>query len=533
MKKRAVGAFVLFCIILSSLCVRLYSLGTRTDAAEHIQTHSKKITLDYLRLPLIDCRGQLLCNCETESYAAARPVYDSLSVLRVLLSEEDFLIAARSVAAGTPAYAKTEKYAEDENIVILKKFIRYGENSSLVHLAGYIDADGNGAAGIERAFNSYLKTDVTLYAGFSCGADGRAIAGAEIETEPLYNESAGGVKLTVDVRIQKIVENALKNGNIKKGAALVCKTKTGEIKAMASVPVYNQNDVGASLSDKNSPLLNRALSAYPVGSVFKAVVAAAALENGISADFSVKCTGSVTVDGKVFHCSNQTAHGVVDMQRALNCSCNCYFIKLAQKIGCRPILETAGVLGYGSIAEIAMDITAAGGNVPTAEELRSSGQLALFSFGQGSLTATAIQIANTFSAIGGGGIYTEPYAVISAADAEGRTVYKFQPKPPIRAFSEETADVLREMLKNVVKEGTAEKACTALFESAGKTATAQTGTYNSNKTEKLCTWFGGFFPAEGPEYTVVILKEDGTTGGEDCAPVFKEIAEKIYSLNLR
>ncbi len=530
MSKRAAAAFFMFCIISGVMCLRLYSLSVKVDAANHIQSHSKKITVDCLRLPIYDCNDKRLCSCETENYIAAKPLPENLSVLREVLTEDEFKAAAETMAKGSPVCVKTSENININNInaVTLRKYKRYSPNGSLVHLIGYTDSDGAGVTGIEKAFDYLLRTDRTLYAGFVCDANGHIMAGSQIETDTLYNLSTGGIRLTIDKQVQRAAEDALKNSDIKKGAVLICKTKTGGILAMASVPLFEPDNVEKSLNDKNSPLVNRALSAYPVGSVFKAVVAAAALDNGISQDYSFECTGSIKVDDRVFSCNGHTSHGMVDMQKALTCSCNCYFIKLAREIGYRPVLEAARVLGFGTPFEIAQNIFSSAGTVPSAEKLHSSGQLALFSFGQGTLTATTIQIANVFSAIGNGGVYAEPYAVNYAADVSGKKIYEFKPKAPVRAFSGESAEQLKNMLKNVVRDGTAQNAHSELFESAGKTATAQTGVFNSDKTEKLCTWFGGFFPADNPEYTVVILKEDGTTGGEDCAPVFKEIAERIY-----
>ena len=532
MKKRAAAALALFILGFGAMCMRLYYLSVRADVSAYVQSHYQKITLDYLRLPVLDCRGEKICGGETESYLALKPDFDSLPLLREILTKDGLSAAAERIAKGQPVCVKVgnDMTADGENAVILKKYVRYPENSVLSHLTGYVNSDGNGVSGIEESFNEYLKTDIPLYAGFPCSALGRVMNGAAIETEPLYNSALGGVMLTVDRRIQSAAEEALRSSDIKKGAVLVTGTKTGAIRAIASVPDYDRNNVGQSLEDAGSPLINRALSAYPAGSVFKTLTAAAALESGVSPNFTVKCTGSVTVDGEVFHCNNGTSHGTVDMRKALSVSCNCYFIALAQKTGFAPLLETAGVLGFGEECEIAKGISSAKGSLPDARSLQSSGQLALLSFGQGELTATAVQIGNLFSAIGNRGEYTESYAVQSAADAYGRTVYEFTPRAPVHAFSAETADTLRQMLVSVVNEGTAKNAKTVRFESAGKTATAQTGFFNADGTEKLCTWFAGFFPADDPEYTVVVLKEDGTTGGGDCAPVYKKIAERIFAL---
>ncbi len=527
MSKRAAISLFLFCSIISGLCFRLFTLCVKADTVQYTLSHYKTVTIDYLRLPFYDCNGEKLCNISQESFLAVKPVIGSLPIIREALSKSDFLSVADTISGGSPAYAHIsyEKNINNLNVVTLKKFIRY-DDDSFIHLLGYIDNENNGVDGIEKSFNSFLKTDIPLYASFSCGADGSIIEGEKIKTQTLYYSSKGGLYLTVDKDIQRISEEALKNSDIKKGAVLIVDSSNGQIRAMASVPAFSRNNVAVSLNDKNSPLINRALCSYPVGSVFKVAVSVSALENGISPDYSIKCTGSITVDGKIFHCNKSKAHGVVNMKSALECSCNCYFIKLSQLIGSKNVLETASVLDYGKSTEIAKDIKSSSGNLPSSDELESSGSSALFSFGQGNFTANAVQISNMFSAVANSGKYYSPYAVIKGVDADGKEVYRYYPKSPVHVMKKETADLLKYMLISVVENGTAKNAYTPVVISGGKTATAQTGIYN-NKQEKLITWFGGFFPADEPEYTVVILSEDGTTGGEDCAPVFRVIAENI------
>ena len=119
------------------------------------------------------------------------------------------------------------------------------------------------------------------------------------------------------------------------------------------MPTYEPADIANSMNDPDSPLVNRALSAFPVGSVFKVAVAAAALENGFNENETYLCSGSVEIDGKIFHCNNSTAHGEINMCKALEHSCNCYFVELSRKFGADKILETAKIFGFGEKTEIA------------------------------------------------------------------------------------------------------------------------------------------------------------------------------------
>ena len=530
MEKRIIAVFLAFCLVMGGLCLRLYTATTDTEAASYISSHYKTLTLDTLRLPIVDCNGEPLVNRTSENFVVAKPTEKAVSLLYESLTSAEFDTIATALLQGSPGSVSVgdKFFAPNNSFVTLKKNVRYGENPLAVHLVGYVNSDGNGVSGIERCFDDLMKTDVTLSAKFLCDAKGDFVDGAEIQTDTLYNSHKGGVQLTLDSRIQSVVQEELRASSIKKGAVLVCDVHTGEIKAMASVPEYNPQKVGESLADGSSPLSNRALGAFPAGSVFKVVVAASALENGISEGFSYTCRGSVDVGNKTFRCNNSTAHGTLDMQKALACSCNCYFIALAKAVGGKALLQTASLLGFGQSTEIAKGLFSSKGELPSAEDLKIEGALANFSFGQGAFTATPVQFANVFNAIASGGKYTNLFCVTSASNTAGERVYEFTPQAPVHALSESTAKKLASMLVAAVGEGTAKNARTEGFASAGKTATAQTGTYDENGEERLCTWFGGFFPADNPKYSVVILSENGTTGGEDCAPVFRRIAQRIF-----
>ncbi len=531
MEKRIICVFLSFCIVMGCLCLRLYHVTTQTDAVSYISSHTKKIVLDTLRLPFFDCEGKLLVNENQESFIVSKPTEKAIDYLSENLENEQFEKIYASLSRENPGYVKIgDRYFEKTNdCTVLKKNIRYSDNPSAVHLLGYIDSDGNGVSGLERSFNDFLKTDVDLFAGFLCDARGKLVAGTDIETDISYEQHKGGLHLTIDKDIQGIVGEELRASTVKKGAVLVCDTSTGEIKAMVSMPEYDPDNVGEFLERSDSPLLNRALSAYAVGSVFKVVVAASALEKGVDEEFSYNCNGKITVRNNEFKCNNSTAHGKMNMESALSESCNCYFIALGQKIGSKAILETAKALGFGQNIEIAKGIACDEGIIPDDDDI---GTLANLSFGQGKLTATAVQMINVFNCVANGGEYVLPFCVNYATDLSGEKVYEYKPKAPIKALSEETAKKLKQMLTTAVEKGTARSAKSDVFLSAGKTATAQTGIYTADK-ERLCTWFGGFFPADNPKYCVVIVCEDGTTGGENCAPVFKAVAERIYERKLK
>ena len=129
-------------------------------------------------------------------------------------------------------------------------------------------------------------------------------------------------------------------------------------------------------------------------------------------------------------------------------------------------------------------------------------------------------------AVANSGKYNRPYLFASVTDKSGKET-AYDNKYPVVALSEETSRKLTEMLTSVVENGNGSSAKPKDFSAAGKTATAQTGIFDKNGVELCNTWFGGFFPSDNPKYAVVIMKQGGSSGAEDCAPVFRQIADSI------
>jgi len=418
---------------------------------------------------------------------------------------------------------------ENEDAIMCKHYIRYSNSQLARHIIGYTDSDNRGVSGIEKSFNDILYTGKSSCIRFSSDANGRIISGSKTEGQN-FDIPTGAVYLTVDKNFQKVTEQALDIYGVKEGGAVVADIKTGAIRAIASRPDFDSDNLADYLNDEGAPLVNRALNAYAVGSVFKAAVAAAALEHGID-DFYYTCNGTCNVDGTVFGCNNRKPHGELNMQKALECSCNTYFIKLAQEIGSEQLLETVEKLGFGQEIKLADELIAKSGQLPSKESLKNSGSLANFSFGQGDFTATMLQMVQLFSAIANGGKYVTPYLVEKTVTSEGEE-NGHKEQYPVYALSEYTSKRLTAMLTSVVENGNAKLAKLENgISAAGKTATAQTGAYGKNGVEICNTWFCGFFPADNPNYVIVILKQGGSSGAEDCAPVFKAVADRISENN--
>ncbi len=508
--------------VFCGLGVRINSLSSLSEQAGVTQS-AMTVELDTLYGTVYDCNLAPLTNSECKIYAAAKPTNQALAELKKILLPDVFDSVTERMSRGKPVAVKVDSIGICSDIRAVAVPERY-EGILACHIIGYRNS-GGGVSGIEKAYKKLLESEThTVRVRFSSNARGRVLLGEDIE---VYGNNAPktGVVLTIDKGIQKIAEDALDNSGTECGAVVVIDIESGAIRACVSRPAFNRNNLSESIADKKSPLINRALLPFSVGSVFKPVVAAAAMESGIT-EYEYNCTGSVTLNGVTFNCHKHDGHGVLDMKTAVAVSCNTYFISLANKVAAKELVETAEKFGFGKEILFADGMKSAAGFLPKADELDSKAAIANFSFGQGSLIATPVQICAMMSAIANGGVYIEPYLVEGETDSDGS-------ETKIKAYAEhrqiisyETSKILREYLEAVVTEGSGKRAASEFVSVAGKTATAQTGK-SGNGEEIYNAWFAGYFPADNPEYAVAILKENGGEGAISCAPVFKEIAEEI------
>lgn len=522
MRKRSVILYMVITLSFMALTLRIIEINSRLYSEASQSQQTKTITIGTSRGKIYDRNLQLLTDCESKLIAAVTP---SNTVLQFGGFVDDAESIEQRLKSAKPFAAEVKTEINNELIRTFAVPIRYTD-SCACHLVGYLDQSGtNGLAGIEKAYNSYLKENSgSLTVSFEVDAYGRALAGLDKTINDNNFSSKAGIVLTIDKDIQNITENALSESRIVSGCALVMHIDSGEIYAMASVPTYDRNNVQASLAAENSPLVNKALQSYSVGSVFKPIVAAAALENGISENTEFECTGSITLGDTVFKCYDEKVHGKETMKEALENSCNTYFINLMEKIDTDYLLSLCRSLGFENETQIADGIFASKGLLPENSDLNLIGERANFSFGQGKLLASPFQILAAYHALATGN-YVKPTVIRGTANENAlmKTVPSGQAN---KIFSDSTVLKIRSMLSSVVENGNAKKAKSSLMLLAGKTGTAQSGIYKDGK-EITRTWFAGFYPANNPHYIVVILNENGASGSSDCAPVFRTICEGI------
>ncbi|MBQ2675967.1 MAG: penicillin-binding protein 2 [Clostridia bacterium] len=480
-----------------------------TDNTFKVADTQSSVRLDIAtsRGTVYDCNMQPLTN-DTVQYVAAVPPSS-----RALKEIEGYTLneAQQSrLNSGYPIILKVDENFKSDYIKVFK--IKKTSQEIAPHIIGYTDSENNGVTGIQQSYNDVLKGG-RLSVRFKCDAKGNILAGEQpiIDNQDYLN--AGSVVLTIDKTIQSITLTAAKK-YLKKGAVVVLENSTAKIRGMVSVPDFNIANIDKAIKSTDAPMTNRATSQFNCGSVFKLCVAAAALEHSVSPEYS--CKGNVKIGENVFNCLNLSGHGNMDMNLALGLSCNTYFINLGKTLGAKGVYDMAKAFGFGKSAQLCPNIVTASGNLPLLSTITvNPAALANFSFGQGELMVTPLQIASMIQTICNDGKLIKPTLIETESIS-----------PPTYVLNTTTAKTLKEYMINAVEKGTGSAAKPNTGGAGGKTATAQTGQFDKGR-EIVHAWFGGFFPADNPKYTVVVLAEDGITGSKSAAPVFKYIADNI------
>ena len=529
MFKRTSLAFFCLCVVFGLLMVNLgiiiADVSNKTVGnAQNTKTH----LLATSRGMIYDRNMEKIVNRESENFAVCLPTVNSLNFISIYANESDRKDLYSTLQEGKIGLFKSPVDFNKNDIKSFYITNRYSKNQPLVHLIGHLDENGAGTMGLEKAYNSLLnRQSGNLKAVWSVDALGNVLFGEGISIKSENYLSPAGIQLTVDLQIQRIAENALENYNINKGAVVILDGNTNEILASASNPTFNPLNIGENLDESGQPFINRAVTPYCVGSIFKPFVATAGIESNINLNHN--CTGAIKIGNQSFNCSNHTSHGDVNMKTATEKSCNTYFIALGQKIGVDKITSLCSDFGFGKEIELADNFQLNSGNLPTTDSVNSPQALANLSFGQGELLASPLQMAVAYSVFANGGFYRTPTLMKAIIDENGQTIQKVIIPEEYRIINSKTAEKIDEYLESVVTNGNGNKAFSTLTSNRGKTATAQSGWYENGR-EINHTWFCGYFTVKEKTYVVAIFKEDGISGANDCAPVFKEISESIVQL---
>jgi len=482
-----------------------------------------KLKIANLRGTIYDCNMIPLNKSEEKIIAAVSPTKKGIAAISSVLKDKELNKVLKTLNNGDPAVCEIPKDIKSDGIVTTKIRTSGGSFTPAIHLIGYTDADNNGVSGIEKAYNSLLYSDKSATVYFESDGKGRILEGAKAVIDNDSSVSASGVVTTIDINLQTIAEKAAEN--IECGAVIIAEAKTAKIRAMVSRPFFDCENIESYLFASNSPLLNRAINAYNVGSVFKPCVAAAGIESNNNS-FICLCNGKVEIADRFFKCHKADGHGYMNLKTAIANSCNSYFYNFAEKIGGDKIYNMASSLNFGKEIKLCDDIYTATGNLTDKTGLSNAATLANFSIGQGQLLLSPVSILPLYCSIATDGAYFLPSVIEATLQNGKRAEYNFGKRTKV--MDKKTAKILREYLVSVITEGTGEDALPKSVSAAGKTATAQTGKYE-NGVEISQGWFCGFFPAENPIYVVVVFSENTKKQIKTCNQIFAEIADGVAS----
>lgn len=405
-----------------------------------------------------------------------------------------------------------------------------------VHLLGYTGIDDNGLDGIEAVYEGALK-GIPGQIEAEMDRDGRIIPGGWSRLQPA--RPGRSVVLTLDESIQYIAERELaaqvKKFKATSGTCIVMDVKTGDILALVNKPDYATADA---YKVATALRRNRAISdTYEPGSTMKVFTAAAALDSGrITMNDQFYCGTSITVDGWELHNADDgesSANGCENVMGVVTHSFNVGTVAIALRMGKKPFQQYLDRFGFGQVTGLPLPGEAEGLIQPYKDWPNIT--LATTAFGQG-ITVTPIQLVSAMQAVANKGVLMKPRLVREVLDADGKVVKSFPSTVKRRVLSERTAMQMRQILRNVVTNGTGKKAENAVYPSGGKTGTANIvdnggygGRYNAS--------FLGFAPYHDPRIAILVKVEDPHPihwGGSVAAPVFKVVArEALWRLGVR
>jgi len=401
----------------------------------------------------------------------------------------------------------------------------YPQRELAASVLGYVDVDEKGIGGIEYSLDKQIRGRPGK---MMVMADGRRRRYDRSESAP---DPGASVTLTIDETIQYIAEKeldrAISETHAKAGTIVVQDPNSGELLAVANWPVFDPNNAGA-YSDESR--MDRAVAAaYEPGSTFKVITLTGAIEHGVAKpDLLIDCQmGQILVAGRLIH--DWKKFGVLSVRGILANSSDVGAIKVALRLGAPKFYDTIRDFGIGQPTGIELP----GENHGLMRPLKnwSASSIGSLAIGQ-EVSVTPIQIASAISAVANGGTLYKPHIV---RDIDGNNAAPLPAIPdPQQATDGRTAATVREMMEDVVLEGTGKPAHLDGYTAAGKSGTAQkidpaTGRYSANQYNSS---FVGFAPVNNPAITVLVVLESPAGehhGGLVGGPVFKRVAEQVLA----
>jgi cell division protein FtsI (penicillin-binding protein 3) len=431
----------------------------------------------------------------------------------------------------------------------------YPHNSLAAHIIGYVNKQGEPAAGIERYADFYLHGRDGWREG---ERDGLRRELAQFRTRDVPASDGFTVRLSIDSNIQHMAEEELdllvRKYSPQKATIIISDPQTGFILALANAPTFNLNEYNQVPADEQGSMRNIAVSdMYEPGSVFKIVAASGALNDGLVTPASqFDCSvDKIDYKGKTRGLPGEDHNfdEPLSVAEIISHSSNRGAAQLAMKLGDQKFYDYAREFGFGQLTGFPV-----GGEIvgSMASPAKWDGMtITRMPMGQ-SIAATPMQMHMAMGVIASGGYLLRPQIISQINDASGEPVYRYSGVAKQRVITQETARTMARLLTGVVSdrktrygtEGTAPEAAISNYEVAGKTGTAQkympvtmgNGSVRMlpSKTHHVVS-FVGFFPASHPQIAISVIVDDADArapggvayGAKVAAPSFKHLGEEL------
>ncbi|MBQ7712323.1 MAG: PASTA domain-containing protein [Clostridia bacterium] len=520
----------------------------RSLQARALDQWTRDVPLGAIRGEILDRNGTVLAGNNTTYTLYVRPnatssVERSAEVISTVLEKGYDEIYDKISKKGVSEITVAKKLSKEQMTEIVdagidgvyfgrdvERYYTYGEYLS--QLLGFVGADGDGQAGLESYYNTYLR-----------GQDGKELTetdlvGRELTDEIAYLPATDGLdlRLTIDASIQFFAENAVRSAlleyNAKSANAVVMDAETGAILAMAQAPSFDPNtpdrsDVSALFAKMK---LNAISSVYEPGSTFKIMTTAIALSLGVVSEKDrFYCAGGRVVDGKRIRCWKSIGHGSQTFAEGVQNSCNCVFMDLAERIGADRMYEYFSL--FGLTEKTGIDFLGETSSILLKKDSLKPVDVARIGFGQ-AIAITPMQLIRATAAAVNGGTLVTPYLMESVEDATGRTVVRNYPAVGRSVLSSGTSATVRKLLRNVVSLVSGKLAGVAGYSIGGKTGTAQKYEGGKIAAGKYVSSFIGFSSVEHPKYIVYFMVDEPVGyryyGSLVAAPYVGQIFSKLF-----
>lgn len=451
---------------------------------------------------------------------------------RKLAGDKHFVWLSRKVE---PAEARKVKDLDSSEVGLQAESKRFYPNKTLAGpVLGFTGMDNKGLEGLELAYERTLR-GVNGWVLAEKDAMGRTVFPGGPGFQYKLPKPGHDIILTIDEVIQHIVEKeldtALARTRAKGGVCIVMNPRTAEVLALAVRATTHRQAFNPNEPQHYRPeeWRNRCVTdAFEPGSIFKPVLAAAALEEKVVHPLErFDCSaGKIKVADRVINDAEKL--GVLTFTDVIAESSNVGTIKVALRLGKERFYKYITAFGFGR--KTGIDIPGEIAGLVKDQRLWSGVSIGSIAIGQ-EIGVTPLQVAAAYCALANGGTLMKPYIVAEIVDRDGNEGKKFQPQTVGRIISEETCAEVKKMLQRVVEAGTGEKARPAGYTAAGKTGTAQkidqrTGAYSK---KYYVSSFAGYAPASSPKLVILVMvdsPEGDIYGGSVAAPVFKAVAEQ-------